>query len=97
MKYLFYLFVLIGLMGASSCNDPITVDSLCIIDLPVEGPVDLDTKICWISKEEKIGFTLRELNNRYSIDEVDLRKITDRLNECQKAENSPTSLHTIPR
>ena len=92
------LLLTITLLGASSCDDPISLDSLCIIELPPEDPVKKDVIICWVDKEKGEGFTLSELNDRFSINEVDLRKVTEALNQCQNKEtNSNTSSFTMMR
>lgn len=80
------LFITIALLGASSCKDPISLNSLCIINLTQGEQVKKDDIICWTDKEKGEGFTLGELQDRFSVDEVDLRKITEALNQCQTTE-----------
>ena len=87
MRYLALIILGLLLMGQDSCNEPINLDSLCIIELP-EGEIAKDQIICWVDKEKGEGFTLEQLNGGFHINEVDLRKITERLNECEKETNA---------
>ena len=78
----------IFLLGIGACDTELSLDSLCILEIPEGNDVKLDQIVCWVDKEEGIGYTIREVNEFFALNEVDLRKITDRLNECQKLEKT---------
>ena len=79
------------LLGIGACDGELSLDSLCILEIPEGQHVSMDTKVCWVDKEKSQGFTLKEIHSFFSLNETDLRKITDRLNECQKLEKSMIS------
>lgn len=46
--------------------------------------VNYQDGMCWISKEEGKGYTFEELDNFYALSEDDLRKVLDKLKECNE-------------
>jgi hypothetical protein len=65
--------VLIALTVA--CASGLKVDSLCILE-PASG-------MCWVNKEKNIGTKISEMDSWFALNEVDLRKVVKKLNECE--------------
>lgn len=81
IKKKYIVFTLFMFVLGAACGTGLKIDSLCIMD-PGEG-------MCWVNKGQGKGIKISEMENFYALNEADLKKVVDKLNECKSKPDNP--------